>query len=248
MVKCPNCGNTNDGDAKFCETCGANLKSTISTRSFPEKPIKKESGMAQSTKILIVICVILVAGLGITAGALMQMNKVGTVPVTNNSSVSQSSNSTSSNSQPTSSNSQYKSFNNNIIYFQFPSSWDVLPNTTNTMAIVGFSDYPSFSIYDESKYGYTSLSDYVSSSESQMTSNGYTIQSEQNKMIDGLPAYEIVYQGESSDGKMIIQQMELVEKSPGLQYFALVGVDNVNNYDQDNSAFNQIMNSFKFVS
>ena len=229
MVKCPNCGNTNDGDAKFCETCGANLKSTISTRSFPEKPIKKESGMAQSTKILIVICVILVAGLGITAGALMQMNKVGTVPVTNNSSVNQSSNPTSSNSQPTSSNSQYKSFNNNIIYFQFPSSWDVLPNTTNTMAIVGFSDYPSFSIYDESKYG-------------------YTIQSEQNKMIDGLPAYEIVYQGESSDGKMIIQQMELVEKSPGLQYFALVGVDNVNNYDQDNSAFNQIINSFKFVS
>ena len=67
-------------------------------------------------------------------------------------------------------------------------------------------------------------------------------------MIDGLPAYEIVYQGESSDGKMIIQQMELVEKSPGLQYFALVGVDNVNNYDQDNSAFNQIINSFKFVS
>ena len=241
MVKCQNCGQINDNDATFCESCGTNLKTTISKRSFPEKPFKKESGMGQSTKILIVVCVILVAGLGITAGALIEMNKVGTVPVTNNTSVSQSSN-------PTSSNSQYKTFNNNIIYFQFPSSWDVLPNNTNTMAIVGFSDYPSFSVYDESKYRYASLSDYVSSSESQMTSNGYTILSEQNKMIDGLPAYEIVYQGESSDGKMIVQQMELVEKSPGSQYFALVGVDNVNNYDQDNSAFNQIINSLKFIS
>ena len=240
MVRCPNCGNTNDGDAKFCETCGANLKSTISRRSFPEKPIKKESGMAQSTKILIVVCVILVAGLGITAGALIQMNKVGTAPVTNSSPVSQSSNSTSS-------NIQYKSFSNSVISFQFPSSWDVLPNTANIMAIVGFPHYPSFSVYDESKYGYTSLSDYVSSSKSQMTSNGFSILSEQNKIVDGLPAYEIVYQGESSDGKMIIQQMDLVEKSPGLQYFALVGADNVNNYDQDSSAFNQIINSFKFV-
>ena len=241
MVRCPNCGHTNDGDAKFCETCGANLKSTISRLSFPEKPIKKESEMAQSTKILIVVCVILVAGLGITAGALIQMNKVGTVPVTNSSSpVSQSSNSTSS-------NVQYKSFSNSIISFQFPSDWDVLPNTANIMAIVGFPHYPSFSVYDESKYGYTSLSDYVSSSKSQMTTNGFSILSEQNKIVDGLPAYEIVYQGESSDGKMITQQMDLVEKSPGLQYFALVGADNVNNYDQDSSAFNQIINSFKFV-
>ena len=241
MVRCPNCGHTNDGDAKFCESCGANLESTISRQSFPEKPIKKESGMAQSTKILIIVCVILVAGLGITAGALIQMNKVGTVPVTNSSPVSQSSNSTSS-------NIQYKSFSNSVISFQFPSSWDVLPNTANIMAIVGFSHYPSFSVYDESKYGYTSLSDYVSSSKSQMTSNGFSILSEQNKIVDGLPAYEIVYQGESSDGKMIIQQMDLVEKSPGLQYYALVGADNVNTYDQDSSAFNQIINSFKFVS
>ncbi|MGB7969572.1 MAG: hypothetical protein WCF28_08370 [Methanobacterium sp.] len=33
--------------------------------------------MNQSTKILIVVCIILVAGLGITAGALIQMNKSG---------------------------------------------------------------------------------------------------------------------------------------------------------------------------
>jgi len=240
MVRCQNCGHINESDATFCETCGTNLKTTFS-KGYSRDSVKKEKGMSQSTKILIIVCVILVAGLGITAGALIQMNKVGTIPVTNSSPVSQSSNSTSS-------NVQYKSFSNSVISFQFPSSWDVLPNTANIMAIVGFPHYPSFSVYDESKYGYTSLSDYVSSSKSQMTSNGYTILSEQNKIVDGLPAYEIVYQGESDDGKMITQQMELVEKSPGSQYFALVGIDTVDHYDQVSSTFNQIIKSFKFVS
>jgi hypothetical protein len=116
------------------------------------------------------------------------------------------------------------------------------------MAIVGFSNYPSFSVYDESKYGYTTLAAYSSSSKSQMTANGYTILSEQNNMVDGLSGDEIVYQGQSNDGKMITQQMELVEKTPGSQYYALVGVDNTDNYDQDSSTFNQIINSFKFTS
>jgi hypothetical protein len=173
------------------------------------------------------------------------MNKIGTAPVTN-SSVNQSVNSTSS-SVPVS-NSQFKTFSNGVIYFQYPSSWDVLPNTANIMAIVGFSNYPSFSVYDESKYGYTTLAAYSSSSKSQMTANGYTILSEQNNMVDGLSGDEIVYQGQSNDGKMITQQMELVEKTPGSQYYALVGVDNTDNYDQDSSTFNQIINSFKFTS
>ncbi len=242
MGKCENCGHENDNDSAFCERCGANLKTTLSSKTYPREAIKKEDGIAQSTKILIVVCVILVAGLGITAGALMQMNKSGgTVPVTNNSSVSQSSNTIGS-------NVQYKSFSDSVISFQFPSNWDVLPNTANIMVIVGLPHYPSFSVYDESKYGYTRLTDYVSSSKSQMTANGFSIQSEQNKIVDGLPAYEIVYQGKSGNGKMIIQQMELVEKSPGLQYFALVGIDTVDHYDQDSSAFNQIINSFKFIS
>jgi hypothetical protein len=89
MVKCQNCGHFNDSDATFCEGCGANLKTTSSGRSIPSEPIKKDNGMAQSTKILIVVCVILVAGLGISAGALMQMYKGGPV-VANNSSVTQS--------------------------------------------------------------------------------------------------------------------------------------------------------------
>jgi len=242
---CPKCGHKNDSDATFCENCGANLKTSFS-KGFPRESIKNESGMNKSTKILIVVCVILVAGLGITSGALMEMNKVGTAPVTNTSSVSQSRNPTSSNGPV--SNAQYKTFSNGEINFQYPTSWGVLPNTANTMAIVGFSSYPSFNVYDESKYGYTSLAAYVSSSESQMTANGYSIISDQNTIVDGLSAEEIVYQGQSSTGEMITQQMDLVEKTPGSQYFALVGVDNVNNYDQDSSAFNQIINSFKFTS
>jgi uncharacterized membrane protein YvbJ len=76
MARCQNCGHTNDGDATFCEKCGANLKTTFS-RVVPMDPVKNDSGMNKSLKILIVICVILVAGLGITAGALMEMNKIG---------------------------------------------------------------------------------------------------------------------------------------------------------------------------
>ena len=245
MVRCDNCGHTNDTDATFCENCGANLKTTLSNR-FPRESIHDEGGMNKSTKILIVVCVILVAGLGITAGALIQMNKVGTAPVTNTSSVSQSTNPTSSNVPV--STSQYKTFSNGEINFQYPSSWGVLPNTANIMAIVGFSNYPSFSVYDESKYGYTNLAAYVSSSKSQMTSKGYSIISEQNNVINGLSADEIVYQGQSNDGKSITQQMELVEKTPGSQYFALVGADNTDQYDQESSTFNQIINSFKFTS
>ena len=89
MSKCENCGHENDVDATFCETCGANLKSASNIRTRRE-PIKKDTGMSQSTKILIVICVILIAGLGVTAGALMQMNKGSGTVATNTSSVSQS--------------------------------------------------------------------------------------------------------------------------------------------------------------
>ena len=61
-----------------------------SNRRIRREPIKKDTGMSQSTKILIIVCVILIAGLGVTAGALMQMNKGGGTVATNTSSVSQS--------------------------------------------------------------------------------------------------------------------------------------------------------------
>jgi hypothetical protein len=89
MVRCQNCGHLNENDATFCEKCGTNLESKVSSKTFPGDQIKKEEGMAQSTKLLIIICIILVAGLGITAGALIQMNK-GDTTVINNSTVTQS--------------------------------------------------------------------------------------------------------------------------------------------------------------
>lgn len=90
MSKCQKCGYENDKDATFCENCGANLKTTLSSRTYPKEPKNKEESMSQSTKILIVVCVILVAGLGITAGALMQMNKGVATVATNTSTVTQS--------------------------------------------------------------------------------------------------------------------------------------------------------------
>lgn len=65
---CPKCGHENDVDATFCESCGSNLN------QITKKTVKKED-MTKSTKILIVICIVLVAGLGIIAGAFIQMNK-----------------------------------------------------------------------------------------------------------------------------------------------------------------------------
>lgn len=242
MVRCEKCGQENDADAGFCEKCGTKLKSR-SDNGVSGKHAKE--GMKQSTKILVLACIILVAALGVTAGALSQLNKVATVPENNASSINQST--SSEDTVTANNNAQPKTFSNGVIYFQYPSSWDVLPNTTNTMALVGLPHYPSFSVYDESKYGYSSLSKYVSSSESQMTSNGFSIQSEQNIKVDGRAAHETIYQGKSGNGKLIIQDMVLVEKSPGSEYYALVGADTVNQYDQDSSTFNQIVNSFKFL-
>ena len=73
MARCPNCGNENDMDAKYCEKCGADL---ILNRRRPmpyQRPPEKE-GMATSTKVLIIACIVLVAGLGLTVGILWQSN------------------------------------------------------------------------------------------------------------------------------------------------------------------------------
>ncbi len=226
-MKCQNCGHQNDADAEFCEKCGTKLKET--------------SGMLTSTKMLIVVMIVLVAGLGLVSGMMLmknQNNPTGNTAVNNTTAdVSDSP------SQTTQSGSSYKTFSNGIIYFQYPSSWDVLPNSANTMAIVGFSSYPDFSVYNESKYGHKSLAEYVSTSKSGMTKDGYTILSEQSRTVNGLPAYEIIYQGQT-----ITQQMVLVEKSTGAQYFALVGVDKIDHFEKERPTFNQIINSFKFLS
>lgn len=226
-MRCQNCGYNNDEDAEFCVNCGTNLG--------------KRSGIGTSTKLLIVVVVVLVLGLGVVSGMLLMSNQT-------QSAANASANGTTNNSGQTSiptdqSNTQYKTFSNGIVNFQYPFSWDVLPNNANSMVLVGLSGNPSFSVYDESKYGYKSLSDYVSGSKKERTKAGNVILSEQSITVDGLPAYEIVYQYEN-----LIQQMVLVEKSPGSKYYVLVGVDTTGHFDQSRPIFNKIVNNFEFLS
>jgi hypothetical protein len=70
MVRCKNCGKENDKDSAFCENCGSNLRTTFS-RGIPREPAKKSRVIGNSSKILIVVCVILVAGLSIAVGVMV---------------------------------------------------------------------------------------------------------------------------------------------------------------------------------
>lgn len=227
-MKCKNCGHNNDYDAAFCEKCGANLKTS-------------PGGMTTLSKTLIVVVIILVGILGVFGGMYLMGNQ--TKPVSNNTTQTADDTATDNSQSTDSISPAYKSFSNGIISFQYPSSWDVLPNGANTMVIVGGENYPHFSVYDESKYGHTSLSDYVSSSKKGMKEDGFTVRSQRSTTVDGLPAHEIIYQGDSK-----ILHMVLVEKSPGLKYFALEGSDNLDHYEQSKTTFNQIINSFQFLN
>ena len=60
---CPKCGAENKEDAEFCKKCGINLNNN-------SEIIKKNAG--SPVKFLIVICIVLVAGLGISAGYIFQ--------------------------------------------------------------------------------------------------------------------------------------------------------------------------------
>lgn len=227
-MRCQKCGHNNDLDATFCEKCGANLRAP--------------TGMSSLTKGLIVAVIVLIAILGVVAGAMMLNHQ--TTLTNNNTSVNETAdNSGQTTTQtPAQTTSAYKTFSNGVISFKYPSSWDVLPNGANTMAVVGGSDYPHFSVYDESKYGQTSLSEYVSTSKKGMKEDGYTVRSEGSTTVDGYPAYKLIYQGENK-----VLHMVLVEKSPGSKYFALEGSDYMNQYEQDVNTFNEIINSFNFV-
>lgn len=230
-MRCPKCGHDNDADAEFCVNCGVNLRRTLSGGMCTPK------GMDTSVKILILVVIVLVLGIGLVSGMLFMQNQANPTTSVNNTTGDVSQTTTQ-----TDQNSQYKTFSNGIVHFQYPSSWDVLPNNANSMVLVGLSNNPSFSVYDESKYGFTSLSESVSSSKRERTKVGNVILSEQSLTVDGLPAYEIVYQYEN-----LIQQIVLVEKSPGSKYYSLVGVDSLDHFDQSRPIFNQIINSFEFL-
>ena len=65
-MKCENCDFENDDDAKFCEKCGFELKSSIP---------RQKKGMKNSIKLLVVILIILIAALALVSGMLLQLNK-----------------------------------------------------------------------------------------------------------------------------------------------------------------------------
>jgi len=62
-MHCPKCGINNDSDAKYCEKCGTRLKGSLNVTKENTSP---------AVKYLVVICVILVVGLGIAAGYIFQ--------------------------------------------------------------------------------------------------------------------------------------------------------------------------------
>lgn len=72
---CKRCGNENDDDASFCEKCGQNLGSTT------QKTLKQS---INTTKVLIVVVIVLITGVGISVGALLTSN-TQTQPIANNS-------------------------------------------------------------------------------------------------------------------------------------------------------------------
>jgi hypothetical protein len=83
-MNCPKCHKNNDEDASFCENCGTKLK-TLTDDADTKKPLKKES-IKNSTKILIIVCVVLIIGVGITVGILFKNSQD---PASNNTSTNQ---------------------------------------------------------------------------------------------------------------------------------------------------------------
>ena len=69
---CPKCGTKNDDDAKYCEGCGQSLQKGVNKRDVLDKEKNNSSGMSNGVKALIVVCIVLIAGIGVTAGMLLQ--------------------------------------------------------------------------------------------------------------------------------------------------------------------------------
>lgn len=74
---CKNCGFENDDDASFCENCGTSLSSVS----------QNTSGMSKTNKILIVVVIVLIAGIGLAAGMMLTSQAPVANNTTNNTSV-----------------------------------------------------------------------------------------------------------------------------------------------------------------
>jgi len=91
---CPKCGTKYDTDAKYCERCGESLQKSIHERNVLSKEMAESSRTGNGIKVLVVLCVILIAGIGVTAGMLLQKSA-------NNTQVPKTQQSTSQLNQPT---------------------------------------------------------------------------------------------------------------------------------------------------
>lgn len=69
---CPKCGTKNDADAKYCEGCGQSLQKGVNKRDILDKEKNNSSGMSNGVKALIIVCIVLIAGISVTAGMLLQ--------------------------------------------------------------------------------------------------------------------------------------------------------------------------------
>lgn len=74
-MKCTNCGQENDDDAKFCEHCGSNLSKTVGQKPIAQ-PVK--DGWSTSSKVIVIGLVILIVILGVSLGVLLKSNPTTT--------------------------------------------------------------------------------------------------------------------------------------------------------------------------
>ncbi|UTB32131.1 MAG: pseudomurein-binding repeat-containing protein [Methanobacterium sp. ERen5] len=72
MVKCKDCGHDNDLNASYCENCGKKING-FSNGNYDDE--KTETGFSNLTKVLIAVCIVLIVGVGITAGYLIKNNQ-----------------------------------------------------------------------------------------------------------------------------------------------------------------------------
>lgn len=79
-MKCPNCGQENDDDAKFCEHCGSKISKSVGHTSMPTQPVKE--GWSTSSKVIVIGIVILIVILGVTLGVLLKSNNPTTTNTT----------------------------------------------------------------------------------------------------------------------------------------------------------------------
>ncbi len=97
---CLKCGTNNDEDAKYCEGCGQSLQKGINKQNMIQK--EKSSGMSNTVKALIVVCIILIAGIGVAAGMLLQKpSQTVIIPQVNNTGTSNQQATASQPYQPT---------------------------------------------------------------------------------------------------------------------------------------------------